>query len=340
MTSCTVIGGCGFVGRHLVEALLNKGYIVNVFDIKQTFDDDRVTYFTGNLCNKLDLLPALKGVEFVFHTASPPASSDDKELFKRVNIEGTATVINACKEAGIRKFILTSSASVIYEGKDIMNGSETHPYATRPLDFYTETKIVQEKMVLASNSINENFLTIAIRPHGIFGPGDQQMLPQLVKAAKEGKMKVIVGNGMNLVDFTYIDNVIHGHLLAAQSLANGSSTAGKCYNITNDSPVFFWTFVTSLLVGLGYKAPRHHIPHIIVWFFAVLLDILKYFLSPIYKLEVTFTPMRVALISGHHYYSCERAKREFNYQPLVSMNEAVERTLKSFAHLRNNDKIS
>ncbi|XP_014675961.1 PREDICTED: sterol-4-alpha-carboxylate 3-dehydrogenase, decarboxylating-like [Priapulus caudatus] len=337
MATCAVIGGCGFLGRRLAEMLLEQGYSVNVFDIQQTFEHEKMRFFNGNLCNKQDLLPALRNTDVVFHTASPSAASDNRELFERVNVDGMRVVIDACREAGVEKLVVTSTASVIYDGSDIMNATEDSPYAKRPMDYYTETKIKQEKVVLGANSSEDNFFTIAIRPHGIFGPRDQQMLPNVVKAARAGKMKFIVGNGMNLVDQTYVDNVVHGHIVAAKSLGEGSHTAGKAYHITNDSPVFFWTFLSSLLTGLGYATPHHHVPYFIVYVIAVLLAACKRVLSPLYDVgELTFTPSRVALIATHHFYSCEAAKRDLGYRPLVPMNEAIERTLESFTHLRNN----
>ncbi len=97
-----MIGGCGFLGRHMVELLLNRGYQVNVFDIRVTFKDDRVTFFTGDLCNKRDILPALEGVGTVFHHASPPADCPDRSVFYKVNVEGTKVLLDACKEAGVQ----------------------------------------------------------------------------------------------------------------------------------------------------------------------------------------------------------------------------------------------
>ena len=125
-----MVGGCGFLGRHLVEHLLERGYNVNVFDIKKTFDNDKVHFFTGDLCKKevlelntiklfilisrtdithckifihtQELLPALTGANVVFHCASPPPSSNNKKLFYAVNVNGTKTLIEACKEAGVQ----------------------------------------------------------------------------------------------------------------------------------------------------------------------------------------------------------------------------------------------
>nr|XP_045240213.1 sterol-4-alpha-carboxylate 3-dehydrogenase, decarboxylating isoform X3 [Macaca fascicularis] len=190
---CTVIGGSGFLGQHMVEQLLARGYAVNVFDIQQGFDNPQVQFFLGDLCSRQDLYPALKGVNTVFHCASPPASSNNKELFYRVNYFGTKNVIETCKEAGVQKLILTSSASVIFEGVDIKNGTEDLPYAMKPIDYYTETKILQEKAVLGANDPEKNFLTTAIRPHGIFGPRDPQLVPTLIETARNGKMKFVIG---------------------------------------------------------------------------------------------------------------------------------------------------
>ncbi|XP_051824775.1 sterol-4-alpha-carboxylate 3-dehydrogenase, decarboxylating isoform X2 [Antechinus flavipes] len=282
---CTVIGGSGFLGQHLVEQLLARGYAVNVFDIRQGFVNPEVKFFLGDLCNK-------------------------------------------------KKFILTSSASVVFEGVDIKNGTEDLPYAMKPIDYYTETKILQEREVLNANEPSSNFLTTAIRPHGIFGPRDQQLVPILVEAARSGRMKFMIGNGKNLVDFTFVENVVHGHILAAEHLSSDSGLCGQAIHITNDEPVPFWAFLSRILTGLNYEAPKYHIPYWLAYYLAFFLSLVIMVISPLIKVKATFTPMRVALAGTYHYYSCERAKKLLGYQPLVTLDHAVERTVKSFYHLR------
>ncbi|KAF6091139.1 NAD(P) dependent steroid dehydrogenase-like [Phyllostomus discolor] len=281
-----------------------------------------------------DLYPAVKGVSTVFHCASPPPSSNNKEVFYRVNYIGTKNVIETCKEAGVQKLILTSSASVIFEGTDIKNGTEDLPYATKPIDYYTETKILQEREVLGANDPERNFLTTAIRPHGIFGPRDPQLVPILIEAARKGKMKFMIGNGENLVDFTFVENVVHGHILAAEHLSQDMALGGKAFHITNDEPIPFWAFLSRILTGLNYEAPKYHIPYWVAYCLAMLLSLLVMVASPVIQLQPTFTPMRVALAGTFHYYSCEKAKKVLGYQPLVTMDDAVERTVQSFHHLR------
>ncbi|XP_042336513.1 sterol-4-alpha-carboxylate 3-dehydrogenase, decarboxylating [Sceloporus undulatus] len=331
---CTVIGGSGFLGQHLVEHLLERGYAVNVFDIRKGFENNKVQFFLGDLCCKEDLLPSLQGVMLVFHCASPAPSSNNRDLFYKVNYLGTKAVIEACKEAGVQKLVLTSSASVVFEGTDIKNGTEDLPYAKKPIDYYTETKILQEKEVLSANDPERNFFTVAIRPHGIFGPRDPQMVPILVQAAKSGKMKFIIGDGKNLVDFTFVENVVHGHILAAEQLQTDSPLCGKAFHITNDEPIPFWEFMSCILTGLGYDAPKYHIPYWLAYYLAFLLSLVLLLLSPFITVKPTFTPMRVALAGTYHYYSCQQAKKHMGYKPLVSLHEAVAKTIESYPHLR------
>ncbi|KAM8848346.1 sterol-4-alpha-carboxylate 3-dehydrogenase, decarboxylating [Synchiropus picturatus] len=331
---CAVIGGSGFLGRHLVEKLLARGYTVSVFDLRQSYELPGVTFHQGDLCDKQALLAALEDVTLVFHCASPAPASEDRELFERVNIQGTSTVIQACQAAGVQKLVLTSSASVVFEGTDVKNGVEDLPYAQKPIDYYTQTKIQQEKLVLKACDQRKGFLTVAIRPHGIFGPRDPQLVPILVDAARRGKMKFIIGDGSNLVDFTYVDNVVHGHILAAESLRADSPICGKPYHITNDEPIRFWDFMSQVLVGLGYAAPSLRLPYSLVYGLAVLLWLLALLLRPLLAIKPTFTPMRVALAGTHHYYSCERAKKDLGYKPVVSLKEGLARTLQSYPHLR------
>ncbi|XP_054756048.2 sterol-4-alpha-carboxylate 3-dehydrogenase, decarboxylating-like [Lytechinus pictus] len=332
---CLVIGGCGFLGRHIVESLLVKGHTVNVFDIRKTFENDQVRFFIGDLCSKKDLSPALKDVEVVFHVASPSPLSNNRELFYKVNYTGTQNVISACKDFGVKRLVLTSSASVVYEGADIKNGDESLPYAKDFVDAYSETKILQEKVVLEANNPGDDFYTAAIRPHSIFGPGDVHMVPTLVQTAKAGKTKCMIGNGENLVDFTYVDNVVHGHILAAEKLlSHPDSVGGKSFFITNDEPVPFWSVMTRFLVGLGYDAPKYHLPFWLIYYISLVIQFICTLLKPFTNINVTFTPMKVAIAGTYHYYSCERAKKLLGYRPIVSLDEAIQRTVEHFGYLR------
>ena len=111
----------------------------------------------------------------------------------------------------------------------------------------------------------------------------------------------------------------------------------QAYFITNDAPLPFWDFMTRVVTGLGYPPPSRHLPYWLVYFIALMLQLFCWMLSPLATITPTFSPMRVALAGTHHYYSCERAKKDFGFQPIVQFDEAVERTLKHFHFLRKKD---
>ena len=333
---CLVVGGSGFLGRNLVVDLLDGGYEVSVFDVRETTPrNDKISFFQGDICSLSDLQTALQDCSVVFHCASPPPSLGNRDLFYRVNVTGTNTLIEACKLCGVKKLVLTSSASVVYNGVDLYDGNETLPYATNPIDYYTETKAIQEQAVLNANS--SELMTCAIRPHGIFGPGDQQCIPGIVAAARAGKTKFKIGDGSNLVDFTYVRNVTYGLILAAESLRIDSPSCGSVYNVTNASPILFWEFMSRVLRGLHYPAPTRSLPYKFVYFIAWITQLFCWVLSPFKKITPTLTPFKVALAGTSHYYSCTKAKFEIGYIPIYTMDEAIRLSLREFQHLRNNN---
>ncbi|WVO16521.1 hypothetical protein L204_104200 [Cryptococcus depauperatus] len=224
--SFIVIGGCGFLGRHIVEQLLNRGETqVSVFDIVQRHFDSNVNFYIGDLSKREDVENAIQKSQasVVIHTASP-AHGMGRAIYEQVNVTGTRTLLDAClTTASVTKIVYTSSGGVIYSGReDICDADERLSYPEKPLDAYNETKVAAEKMVLQRNGSKkdngETLLTCAIRPAGIFGPGDRQMISGFYGVVKNGQTKWQVGDNTNLSDFTYVGNVAHAHLLAADKL--------------------------------------------------------------------------------------------------------------------------
>lgn len=111
----------------------------------------------------------------------------------------------------------------------------------------------------------------------------------------------------------------------------------QAYHITNDDPIYFWDFLSKILIGLGYAAPRYKIPYTLLFYIALVVQFFCTLLKPLVVIKLTFSPMRVALAGTHHYYSCERAKNDFAYKPLVNMDKAIDLTVQSYAELRKKD---
>ncbi|CAI5964931.1 unnamed protein product [Closterium sp. NIES-65] len=208
---CVVTGGRGFVGRWLVRKLLATGEwsTVRVVDMAPELrltDDEangegeaglvrdsarsgQLEYISGNVCDRTAM------------------------------VNGTKNVIAACQEAGVRRLIFTSSASVVFDGRhDIKNGDESLPYAGKATNAYGETKAQAEAIAIAANA-QGGLLTCALRPSNIFGPGDPDLVPITIKNAQRGKLKFIVGDGENMSDWTYVENVVHAHICAEKALS-------------------------------------------------------------------------------------------------------------------------
>ena len=169
---------------------------------------------------------------------------------------------------------------------------------------------------------------IALRPHSIFGPGDPHFLPSVTARAR-CLMSLLIGDGANIVDFTFVGNVVHAHLCAANTLLgatmNDAKTTiiGKAFFITNDEPVQFWAMIKTLQVSMGYPAPRFSIPQGPVYRLSHVVALVARLMA----LDVTFNPQAVLLASTCHWYSCRMAKAELGYAPLWSMAEAIKLTL-------------
>ncbi|EOY30083.1 hypothetical protein QUC31_020442 [Theobroma cacao] len=351
---CVVTGGRGFAARHLVEMLIKyEMFAVRIADLPSSIDLEpyeengllgealrtgRARYVSADLRHKAQVLKALEGVEVVFHMAAPNSSINNYQLHHSVNVQGTKNVIEACVELKVKRLIYTSSPSVVFDGvHGIFNGNESLPYPPDHNDSYSATKAEGEALVIKSNGV-KGLLTCCIRPSSIFGPGDKLLVPSLVSAARAGKSKFIIGDGNNVYDFTYVENVAHAHICAERALASGGEVAekaaGQAYFVTNMEPIKFWEFVSQILEGLGYQRPKIKIPAFAIMPIAYLVEWTYRLLGP-YGMKVPqLTPSRVRLLSCSRSFDCSKAKDRLGYSPLVSLEDGIQKTIESYSYLR------
>jgi nucleoside-diphosphate-sugar epimerase len=150
----------------------------------------------------------------------------------------------------VANFVYTSTPSVVFDGQNLEGVDESIPYAAKPLCNYATTKILAEQQVLQVNG--DRIRTTAIRPHLVWGPGDTNLIPRLMARGRAGELK-IVGNGTNLVDISYIDNVIYAHLLAAENLATSATAAGRSFFIGQQEPVLLWNWINELFIRMNVR---------------------------------------------------------------------------------------
>lgn len=330
MTRTSVVtGGSGFVGRHLVEALAKRGDRVRNLDLRG-IEGAPGEIVTTDITDPAVVRRGVEGADVVFHNASAVHTRQGHvSLVQKVNVDGTQHVIDACRAAGVKKLVYVSSGSVVYEGKDIENGDESLPYPSTSQAPYADSKIAAEKMVLAAN--DASLATIALRPHVVFGKYDTRFLPAVIAHARAGRLRVQVGRGTWLSDYTYVDNLIDALLLAGDRLAVGANVAGKAYFITNGEPMPFWDFVKSVLAKLGLPPIRYAVPHQLVYGIAALKEGFESLRGGEVLPEDGLTRFAIRYMCTHHYFSIARARADLGYEPKVSVAEGIDRVCRDLA---------
>ncbi|MDX1695152.1 MAG: NAD-dependent epimerase/dehydratase family protein [Ketobacteraceae bacterium] len=332
-----VTGGCGFIGRNLVDGFADSGCDVTVLDFNgKPFRDD-VRFINLDIRDRQGVLDACQGMETVIHNASVVHTKhNQEEAVWAINYDGTRHVIDACHEHDIKKLIYISSASAVYEGQDIENGDETLPYSRISQAPYADSKIKAEKEVLAFNGKGVT-QTCAVRPHVVFGIGDNRFLPAILEKAAKGKLKRQIGDRDKLSDFTYVSNLVDAVLMAEARLEPGSPVSGQAYFITNGEPMAFFDFVEKVLIELGYPPIKGKVPYWLAYFVAMVAEAIDTLKGGTLNDESGLTRFAVRYMVTHHYYSIEKAYRDFGWQPRVSLAEGIKRTVSA---LKGNDPLA
>jgi nucleoside-diphosphate-sugar epimerase len=321
-----VTGASGFVGGHLTRRLAARGDAVRATDVRGC-PDLPAPIELADITDRAAARALVQGVDVVFHAASlVQTARAGADRVWAVNLGGTEALLAAAREAGVRRFVFVSSASVVYQGADILGGDEELPYAAASQAPYADSKIAAEKIVLAADD-RSGMRTSAIRPHVVFGPGDGRFFPAIVARAEAGRLRVGVGRGTMRSDFTYIDNLIDALLLAEEALARDPALGGRAYFVTNGEPMGFWDFVDRVLVALGKPPTRGRIPYSIAYAAAALVEWSRAIRGERAAPEDGFTRFAVRYMCTHHWFSIDRARRELGYEPRVSIDEGIQRTV-------------
>lgn len=326
-----VTGAAGFVGRHLVDALVTRGDEVTGLDITPDPGLEGANYAEVDIRNLRDLEAKLEGHDVVYHNASlVQTRKTGAAMVWAVNRDGTQNVLDACRTTEVPRLVYVSSASCVYEGRDIENGDESLPYSKVSQAPYADSKIAAEKLVREANG-QGGLHTIALRPHVVFGPGDTRFLPAILARAKSGKLKLGVGLKKKLSDFTYIDNLIDALLLAEDSLLEKPNVVGgEAYFITNGEPRAFFGFVGEILKQLELPPIRGKVPFALAYFGASVAEAVEAMKGEASTADQGVSRFAVRYMCTHHYFSIAKAARDFGYQPRVSLDEGIARTC---AHL-------
>jgi nucleoside-diphosphate-sugar epimerase len=329
MTVSLVTGGCGFVGAAIASALVARGDKVIVLDLAPECPVKGVDYRRIDITDKAAVSEACRGVDTIIHNASLVHTKRNKQdVIWAVNLGGTENMLEAAREQGVPRFVYISSGSVVYEGKDLENGDESLPYSSISQAPYADSKIAAEKLVLAEHG-KGGVATCALRPHVVFGPGDNRFMPALLAKGRNGQLRVQVGRGIWLSDYTYVSNLTDAILLADEALAKdglNSIAAGQAYFITNGEPMPFWDFIRKVAARLGFPPVKYRAPESLVYMIAAIKEGIDTLKGGTLNAEDGLTRFAIRYMCTHHYFSIEKARRDFGYDPKVSVDDGIELT--------------
>lgn len=318
MAHCLVTGGAGFIGAHLVEGLLRHGHGVRVLDNFSTGARTNVRavqaqltaaglsgaleVVDGSILDQQALATAMHGIEYVFHEAALPSvafSVQDPLQSHRANAEGTLSVLLAARHAGVKRLMYAGSSSAYGDHPELPK-REDHP--THPLSPYALAKLTGEHYCRLFTELY-GLETVTLRYFNVFGPRQNPnsqyaaVIPRFIIACLKREPLPVYGDGLQSRDFTYVDNVVHGNILAMTA----PDVAGKVINVANGSR-------TTLLQLIAY---------------------LETFTEQ--RAEVQFLAARPGDVL-HSQADVSRAKALLGFEPLVDVAPGLQRTLAYYRH--------
>jgi nucleoside-diphosphate-sugar epimerase len=328
---CLVTGGGGFLGGAIVRRLVDRGDSVRSL-ARGDYPELRllgVETIRGDVGDPEVVARAAEGVDVVFHVAARAGIWGPRSEFVRANVDGTRNVLAACRSRGVGRLVFTSSPSVISGLGDLEGVDESIPYPTRFDSYYPETKAEAERMVLGSNG--PGLSTVALRPHLIWGPGDNHLIPRIIARARAGRLRRI-GNRPNRVDSIYIDNAAEAHLLAADRLGPGSPVSGRAYFLSQGEPWPLWDLINGILRAAGLPPVDRTVSPAVAGMAGVVLEAAHH----LFRLpgEPAMTRFLAHQLSTAHWFNIDAARRDLGYRPAISIEEGLGRLERWFSENR------
>lgn len=317
MTEVLVTGGNGFVGRHIVSALQERGDNVRVLVLEEEdsrwLDQRGVTVYRGDVRRQDTLVAPMRGVDRVLHLAAMMDVWRPIEDYQAVNVIGTVNVCQAALNAGVRRLVHMSSSSVY--GLNLgFPAHEDFPLAAFP-DPYPITKAAGDRAVQRM-IVDDRLPAVIIRPDQIFGPGDHLHFGKMASRLRAGK-GIIVGSGENVVPFVYVTDAVQGLLLALDH----EHAVGHAYNITNDRPLTQEHLLHAIAHEVGGEPPRVRVPYRALYAAGYIAE--RFAARTCSSRRPTVTRLGAAFFGTDNRYAIHKARRELGYTPRVDLYDGV-----------------
>ena len=320
-----ITGATGFLGLNLANRLYSKGHDITALGRNKTkgkkLEDLGIKFLRCSLSETEIYKTSIISTDVVIHCAALSSPWDKWENFVESNITGTEKLLELVKLNKKIRFIHISSPSIYFKFKDEFNITEDKDLSKPFASMYTESKFEAEKVV-DKVCTEENLFYITLRPRGIFGPGDETLLPRLIRVASKKGLPQL-GDGKNIIDLTYVDNVSQSIELC---LTAPDHCRGKKYNITNGEPVELWPFLNTLFNRLNIPKSSKVLSFKKISFIASVMEFLYRYLP--LPGEPPLTHYTVGLLSRSQTLSIKNAQEDLKYDPEIKMDQALDNVVK------------
>ena len=323
MKKVLVTGATGFLGKYVVEELVEHGYQVRAFGrnraIGQSLVNASVTFIQGDLTNQEDLTKACQEMDMVVHAGALSTVWGPWEDFYQTNVLGTKYILETCREAKIERLVYVSSPSIYAAPRDQLDIKESDAPQENRLNNYIRSKLASEKLFKDYPDVS----SVILRPRGLFGIGDTSILPRVLNLSQKIGIPLI-GDGRQLMDMTCVENVALAIRLALET----PQAAGEVYNITNGEPRAFRNLIEETLRGLGYPIRYRKIP-------APLVSAISSSLECIYKSlklkgEPALTRYTYYLLRYSQTLDISKAEGDLGYRPKITISEGIEQYVQDY----------
>ncbi len=314
-----VTGGTGFAGSHLVRRLLGQGHEVTSLDLRPGEVDEELRaagarLIQGSVTDPAAVREATAGAEVVFHLAS--AFRDihaPDEHYWNVDVIGTRTVLEAARDAGVRRVVHCSTQGV-HGTLARTPGDENSPIA--PRDYYCYAKYEAEKV--CEEFIASGMDVVIVRATSIYGPGDTHGWLKLFRMINKGRF-VMIGSGKTYNHPVYVENLVDAFVLAAET----PEARGRIYLAGDDRAVTLNELVEAVAATLGVQVRILRFPwYRGAWYLASVAELVS---RPL-KIEPLIFRRRLTWFSTNRAFSIAKAQQELGYRPAVSLAEGLART--------------
>ena len=316
-----VTGATGFLGGTLCRHLLERGHDLTLlgrdFSRMSTRDLPGAKRIQADLRNSERTQAACRGIEAVCHAGALSSPWGKASDFEAVNVGGTRAVLEGCLKYGVRRMVHVSSPSVVFDGFDQHDLTENAPYPRRQTSHYSHSKKWAEEIVLGARALLEVAL---LRPKALYGPGDTSLLPRVLGSAHRGRL-VQIGDGLNRVDLTFVDDAARALVLALEH--PGPLPTRPLWFVTGGEHVLLWEVIGRVLKHVGLNSRLRRVPLEGALAVAGALEGVARFTGK----EPTLTRYTALILARTQTYNLSRIARDLGYVPRVSLEEGLKLTL-------------